>query len=92
MPSCHACGEEIKEKKPQRSTQCEQCSADVYVCLNCRHHDRSAPNECRETQAEWVRDKDTANFCGWFELSERGPHDRGKEQASKGAFENLFKK
>jgi hypothetical protein len=39
-----------------------------------------------------VRDKDKANFCGWLELSGRGPRDHGKEQAAKGVFENLFKK
>ena len=92
MPSCHACGCEISEKKPQRSTQCEGCGADVHACLNCRHYDRSAPNACREPQAEWVRDKDKANFCDWLELSERDALDLHKERQAKSIFEDLFKK
>ncbi|MBF0341324.1 MAG: hypothetical protein HQL95_10245 [Magnetococcales bacterium] len=39
---------------------------DTRVCLNCRFHDPGSYNECRETVAERIVDKDKANFCEEF--------------------------
>jgi len=41
---------------------------DLHVCLACRLYDPSAHHECRESQAEWVRDKERSNRCEYFEL------------------------
>ena len=32
----------------------------------CRSWDRARPKQCREDDAEEVRDKERANFCDWF--------------------------
>lgn len=40
---------------------------DAKVCLNCTFFDRGAHHECRESSAEWVRDKELGNFCGYFQ-------------------------
>jgi predicted RNA-binding Zn-ribbon protein involved in translation (DUF1610 family) len=89
MANCHACGAGLSVQKPQRSDLCPGCGAAAHACLNCRHYDRHARHECREPQAEWVRDKDKANFCDWFEMKPDG----GKESApGKNAFDALFRK
>lgn len=51
-----------------RNETCPKCGEDVRACFNCRHYDKSAYNECRETQAERVVNKDRANFCDYFAL------------------------
>lgn len=93
MASCFRCGADITEKKPVRSTLCG-CGAEVKVCLNCRHYDRSAPQQCREPQADWVREKDRVNFCDWFQLASapRGTPSAGEKKDATSAFDSLFKK
>ncbi|MBF0164683.1 MAG: hypothetical protein HQL97_12005 [Magnetococcales bacterium] len=49
-----------------RSDVCPSCSKDARVCLNCRFHDPGSYNECRETVAERVVDKERNNFCEDF--------------------------
>lgn len=64
---CFNCGEknEIADK-PTRSDCCISCMADLRSCKNCEHYDANAWNECRETSAERVTEKEKANFCDYF--------------------------
>lgn len=43
----------------------------MRVCLNCRFHDRQAAHQCRERRAEPVAEKDSANFCEYFDFQLR---------------------
>jgi len=96
--NCWKCRTEIEiaaSAKVLKTDSCPKCDYDLHVCLNCRFYDPSAHNQCRETQAEWVRDKEKANYCDYFEprrlsgLSRKG----GKAATdAKAAFDNLFKK
>lgn len=45
---------------------CPKCDYDLHVCLNCRFYDPAKHNQCAETQAEWVRDKEASNYCDYF--------------------------
>ena len=45
---------------------CDACSADLHVCLNCRDYDRHVENQCREDQADPVAVKDRRNLCEYF--------------------------
>jgi len=56
---------------PGRSESCPSCRADLRVCLNCRFHDRQAAHQCRERRAEPVAEKDSANFCEYFDFQPR---------------------
>lgn len=38
----------------------------MHVCRNCEHYDPGLYNQCRETMAERVIDKQTANFCEYY--------------------------
>ena len=65
---CHGCGREhVLEGPVPRSAVCDSCGAVLKCCLNCRFHDPSSYNECREPSAERVVDKDASNFCDYFD-------------------------
>lgn len=68
MPRCFSCQREIRTVERVGRTESCECGADLHCCRNCRFYDPSAYNECRETQAERVLDKERANFCDYFEL------------------------
>ena len=56
-----------------RNDSCSHCHSDLHVCKNCRFHDPTVHNQCRETQAEWVSDRERANFCDYlFTLRDNG--------------------
>jgi hypothetical protein len=72
---------------------CERCDADLHVCLNCRLHDPSAYNECRESSAERVRERDRANRCEYFTPGDRqGGDNVSVRNAARSALDDLFKK
>jgi hypothetical protein len=49
-----------------RSSACMECQRDARVCLNCRFYDSHSYNECHESQAERIVDKEKGNFCDYF--------------------------
>jgi hypothetical protein len=66
---CFACNATLELGPGQRvgfQDGCEQCATDLHVCRNCAHRDPSAYNECRESSAEWVSDRERANRCDYF--------------------------
>ncbi len=65
--ACHHCKNTWSFEPPMgRSDCCPKCSNDSRVCKNCLFFDLSAYRSCREEQAEWVKEKDRGNFCGFF--------------------------
>gem|GEM_PF-262166 len=92
---CHHCGGPLEfAEKVFRNDTCKGCGSDVYCCLNCTEYDESAPNQCREPQAEKVAVKDRRNFCDFFRLQEgrRSSAARDKAAEAKRKLEALFKK
>ncbi len=69
--ACYGCGADIgaRERVGRRDT-CPSCGVDLHSCRQCRFYDVRASNECHESQAERVLDKERANFCDWFAPSE----------------------
>lgn len=63
---CWSCGALVEADGVFRSDTCSECEHDLKVCKNCRHYERSASNECREPSADFVPNKERANFCGYF--------------------------
>ncbi len=49
-----------------RYEECEKCKVDLHVCYACRHYDPAVTDACREDRADFVLDKDRANFCDYF--------------------------
>jgi hypothetical protein len=90
---CHNCGTEIEVKRRiYRTDECPGCGADLHCCLNCDNHDPAAHNQCREPQAEWVPDREKANFCDFFTPKKVAGGKRRSSGEARRAFENLFKK
>lgn len=72
---------------------CPRCGRDLHVCRNCRFYERGAYNDCRESQAERVLDKEKANFCEYFTFEpEKNRAGRGDDgSGARKRLEDLFK-
>jgi hypothetical protein len=66
---CWKCGAPLAELSlpVARADYCRACRAEVHVCRMCRFYDLSKAKQCAEPVADPVRDKERANFCGYFE-------------------------
>ena len=49
--------------------ECSKCKSSLHICKNCAFYDKSSYNECKETQADRVLDKEKANYCDYFKAS-----------------------
>ena len=93
--SCYQCNKSVElEHKISFREECPYCRADLHVCFNCRFYDESAYNECKESSAEKVKDKERNNYCEYFEpLHKTGkPSGLSEKEAQLKAAEALFKK
>ena len=90
---CFQCGDDVDiEGQVMRKDTCPSCHAALHCCLNCRFHDRSAHNECREPVAEWVSRKEAVNFCEFFEPGGGGAGAGPDVATARDAFDKLFRK
>jgi hypothetical protein len=71
--------------------ECPQCRSDIHVCLNCIFYDEGKANRCREPQADYVKERDRANYCEYFMFKDDQAEKSGKEEAER-LWENIFKK
>lgn len=64
------------------------------MCRNCRHHDPAAYNECRESSAERVGDRERANRCDYFAQAEAasGKAEPDGREGARRALDALFGK
>lgn len=93
MPRCIFCQQEVVfEVKIGRLEECPHCHRDIHACVQCRHYDRAAHNRCREPQAEWVPDKECANFCGYFEFGRDDAGERAAQHKALNDLDALFRK
>lgn len=72
--------------------ECLHCRNDLHVCKNCEFYDPKAYNECRETSADVVREKDRANYCDYFNPRQGGASVDDQKAKLKAVAEALFKK
>ena len=94
---CWKCRKEIDIEKPARGDECPLCHADLHTCKACEFYESGSHNDCRETSAEFVSDKERGNFCDYFRpqkdsLIKSGNDTGGKSKAdaAKDAFNALF--
>ena len=88
--SCQTVNQTVDNKVGFRD-DCESCGTDLHCCKCCRFYDTGAYNECRESSADIVREKERANYCEYFQPNEQGSaaDDQDKLRAAADA---LFKK
>jgi hypothetical protein len=92
--NCFHCGREIetRERVGFRDS-CLACDRPLHVCLNCGFYDAAYNNQCRETQAERVVDKDRANFCDYFVPRRAGaPKVTSPGESARAKLDSLFRK
>jgi len=91
---CHQCKTEIVfEVKLQRADGCPHCGTDLHCCHNCEYWDPSAHNQCREHIAEYIPDREKANYCSFFVFRNGPAEDTGaKVTVAKAKLDALFKK
>ena len=94
MMHCYNCQAEINlSGQPSRAATCPKCAAYLHCCRNCRFYDPNAHNQCREPQAEWVQDKEMANFCDFFEASSKmADKETARKEEARKKLDELFKK
>lgn len=90
---CYSCGGDIEISTTEsimRSEECPHCYANVRSCKMCEFYDPQSYNECRESSAERIVEKEKANFCDFYRIN-----TKNKEQVKQDALsaaEALFKK
>ena len=95
---CWKCKKEISVEKIGRTEECPLCKADLHVCRACEFYESGAHNDCRESSAEYVSDKERGNFCDYYRISKAlaqgtgasGASEKDKAKAAKDAFNALF--
>jgi len=92
--NCFHCGREIEFKdRVGFRDECPHCDRPLHVCLNCGFYDPAYNNQCRETQAERVVDKNRANFCEYFRpLAAAGAKPVSPADSGRAKLDALFKK
>src|SRR5258706_11367760 len=94
MSPCWRCGRPIVvEGRIGRQALCEGCSSSLHCCKNCKDWDPAAHNQCRESQADYVADREAGNFCNFFKLKVLRPDAPDESVVAKdklaAAFANL---
>lgn len=79
---CYYCGFGLSAAPPGRLDVCPQCGKYVHVCRMCVHYDPAETSkQCAEDDAERVQDKQAANFCDYFTVSDKA-FDAGEISAA----------
>lgn len=70
MPFCAFCDAELPaDFRVMRETLCPHCDAYLHACVQCRFYEPTLHNQCLEPEAEYVGDREKANFCDFFQLA-----------------------
>ncbi len=95
---CHKCKNEIEFVVKVgiivgRLDTCVHCGAYLHACKNCRFFDPGRHNQCRIPEADFIRDRETANFCHHFEILDRDapPEEDHSVTKAKAKLDDLFK-
>lgn len=92
--TCYKCQKKIPilgTFKIQRTEDCPYCTTSLHCCKMCKFYDPKVYNECRESNADRLVDKEKANFCDYFVLTDgKDPVEAQKDLFS--AADALFKK
>lgn len=52
-----------------RSDECSACNADLHCCLSCKNYSSALSDNCTQDRADFVLEKEKANFCEFFDPS-----------------------
>lgn len=82
---CFRCGASLSALSLpiERRDLCPDCGIELHVCRMCVHFDPAVARQCREDDADDVKEKELANFCDYFEPSENAFDPGGKSEADR---------
>lgn len=68
---CYRCGASLADLSLplSRMEECPQCANYLHCCRMCEFFDPHVARQCREDDAEEVKEKERANFCDYFKPS-----------------------
>lgn len=92
MPSCPYCKTEISSSV-YSSTECPSCHKVLHSCICCTFYSPESHYGCRESIDDPVWDKEKANFCDHFRLTDKSLGNKTNEdraQKSRDALSKLF--
>lgn len=69
--------------------ECPYCGYSSHVCKNCEFYSVSVYNECKETSAERVVDKEKANYCEFFKANSSSSSSQKRTDPSEDAKRKL---
>ncbi|OPZ77869.1 MAG: hypothetical protein BWY77_01614 [bacterium ADurb.Bin431] len=88
---CYHCkSENVMDGKPGRQQLCISCGSYLHCCRNCRFYDPLAYHACREPQAEWVKEKESGNFCDYFSSADQPTGAGSKAEEARRKLDALF--
>jgi hypothetical protein len=69
MLACWNCGASLASVPLpiSRHQYCDGCGEPLHCCRQCRHFDPRAATQCAMEPADPPTNKESANFCDWFE-------------------------
>lgn len=91
---CWKCGTTLRNLLLpfSRYEECSTCKADLHACISCKNYAANLSDSCREDRAEFVLDKDKANFCDYFKVNPKAysKKDDAAAKAAKAGLAELF--
>lgn len=69
---CFSCKKELEFDQGfniSRTEECPYCYANIHSCKMCKFFNTSSYNNCSEPSAERVVEKEKANFCDFYQLT-----------------------
>ncbi|MFT6898641.1 MAG: hypothetical protein ACJA13_003065 [Paraglaciecola sp.] len=91
---CWKCGAKLLDVilPMSRREECSQCHCDQHVCKMCVYYDSASRISCLEEHAEYIADRERANFCDYFSPSNAAfnASARQKQQQAKARLAALF--
>jgi len=92
---CRSCQKELElPDKISFREECLHCGEDIHSCLYCKYYDTTSYNDCKESSADRVVDKERNNYCDYFQLAKTVESGQGlsEEKLAKKKLEGLFNK
>jgi hypothetical protein len=79
---CWKCGASIEDLPMplSREAECKFCRAQLHVCKLCEFYDPHVADQCTEPIADFVKEKERANFCDYFKPVSNAYHPKDDSQ------------
>ncbi len=87
---CHCCAGEVSSSRIGVRDFCDRCQAYLHCCRNCEFYEPGAHNDCRESSAEPVADKEQGNFCDYFRFAALNPKLTTSSAQARAKLDQLF--